>query len=154
MALHCLDEPLAMVHLQDFPSQLSFHVLLIYIATCSALTGDMADKPALTMVSVKELPVLAEMASLGKPLEHATFIFSMIHAMHVIQSCFSLVAHKTAYIILHVLLVLLCGNFFSVIHLGHKHAITYIYLLSAFQKTGTIVALPLKTPFIKKRRLL
>jgi len=37
---------------------------------------------------LNQLNVLAEMASLGKRLQHATFIFSVRYAKYVIQSCF------------------------------------------------------------------
>lgn len=64
-------------------------------------------------MSLKELHVLAEMASLGKHLQQATFLFSLMHTKHVTQSWFSLVTYKPAYIILHELLILLHGNFFQ-----------------------------------------
>lgn len=93
------------------------------------------------------------MASLGKHLQHATFIFSVMHAKHVTQSCFSLVTYTTAYIILHGI-DFASWELFSVICLGYKHTITYIYLLPALQKTGTIVALPPKTIFRKKEEII
>lgn len=93
------------------------------------------------------------MASLRKHLQHATFIFSVMHAKHVTQSWFSLVACKTAYIILHDI-DFASWELFSVICLGYKHTITYIYSLPAFQKTGTIVALPPKTIFRKKEEII
>lgn len=57
--------------------------------------------------------MIAEMASLGKRLQHTLFIFTARRAGHVTQSCFSLVVYKAGSIMQRELLVLLCGNFFQ-----------------------------------------